>query len=115
MLVASNTTEDNVVLLSSLEGINAGNLDFLVQVLLEGAVELHVVDDIRPLAFVGGDDADLPRDDSGFEELRNDLLDVRGFGSVGRALIIGVYVNICIIYLFRKDVPLDEISSWPRF
>ena len=46
MLVASDAAEDDVILLPSLEGVNASNLDLLVEILLKGTVELHVVDDV---------------------------------------------------------------------
>jgi hypothetical protein len=82
MLVASDAGEDDVVLLSPLERIDARDLDVLVEFLLERAVELHVVNEIRPLPFVRRDDSDLVREDAGLEELGDDLLDVRGFGSV---------------------------------
>lgn len=81
MLVTPDTTEDDVVLLSPLEGIDGRDLDLLVELLLERSVKLHVVDDVRSLAFVGSDDTDLVGEDSGLEELGDDLLDVRSFRS----------------------------------
>ena len=83
MFVAPDTTENDVVLLPSLERIDASDFYLLVEILLKGTVELHVVDDVRALALVGGDDADLAGDDPGFEELGHDLLDVRRLGSGG--------------------------------
>ena len=79
MFVASDTAENNVVLLSSLEGINTCDFDLLVQVLLHCAVELHIIDDVRPLAFVGSDDTDLLRCNTSLKELGYGLLDVGGF------------------------------------
>jgi len=84
VLVTPDTTEDDVVLLPSLEGIDGRDLDLLVEFLLERSVELHVVDDVRPLTLVGSDDSDLVGKDSGLEELGDDLLDVRSFGSKER-------------------------------
>jgi hypothetical protein len=46
MLVASDTAENNVVLLSSLEGINTCDFDFFVQLFLHCAVELHIIDNV---------------------------------------------------------------------
>ncbi|KAJ7264918.1 hypothetical protein B0H12DRAFT_215232 [Mycena haematopus] len=76
MLIAPHAAENNVILLSSLEGIHACDLNLLVQVLLERPIELHVVDDIRALALIGRHDADLCRHDTRLEELGHDLLHV---------------------------------------
>lgn len=59
MFVASDTAENNIIFLATLEGVNTGDLDFLIQVLLQGAVELHVVDNVGSLAFVRRNHADL--------------------------------------------------------
>lgn len=61
VVVASDTAEDDVVLLSSLERIDAGHLDVLVKLLLERAVKLHVCGDVGPLPFVRCDDTNLTR------------------------------------------------------
>ena len=79
MLVAPDAAENNVVLLSSLEGIDTRDFDLLVQFLLHCAVELHIIDNVRPLAFVGGDDTNLLRGNTGLEELGYGFLDVGGF------------------------------------
>jgi hypothetical protein len=83
MLVASNTAEDDVVLLSTLESVDARDLDLFVQILLQGAVVLHVGHDIRSLAFVGSDDTYLMRQHACFEEFGDNLFDVARFGSGG--------------------------------
>ncbi|CAK5265135.1 unnamed protein product [Mycena citricolor] len=77
VLVTANTAEDDVVLLPALERIHTRDLDLLVQILLERPVELHVVHDIRPLAFVRRHHANLARHDTRFEELGHDLLHIR--------------------------------------
>ena len=82
VLVGAHAREDDVVLLAALEGVDAGDLDVLVELLAEAAVAEHHVDDVDPLALVGGDDADLGGRDSCAEEPRDDLLDVGGFGAV---------------------------------
>jgi hypothetical protein len=82
MLVAPDTTEDDVVLLSSLERIHARHFDFFVQVLLQRAMQLHVRCNIGPLAFVGRDDTNLRREHAGFEEFGDHLLHVGGFRSI---------------------------------
>ena len=46
MLVASDAAEDDVILLPSLESIHTGNFDLFVEVLLQRAIELHVVDNV---------------------------------------------------------------------
>lgn len=79
MLVTPNATKDDIIFLAALERVNTGNLDLFVKVFLQGAIELHVVDDIRALALVRCDDADLSWNDARFEELRDDFLDIRGF------------------------------------
>ena len=76
MFVASDTAENNVVLLSSLEGVNTCDFDLLVQVLLHCAVELHIIDHVRPLAFVGSDDANLLRCNASLKKLGYSLLDI---------------------------------------
>lgn len=80
VFVAPNTTEDDVVLLTTLERVDRGHLDLLVQVFLQRTVVLHVVDDIGALSFVRGDDTDLSGYDTRLEELGDDLLDVRRLG-----------------------------------
>lgn len=80
VLVASDARDDDVVLLATLERVDARDLDLLVELLLERAVELHVARDVGPLALVRRDDADLAREDAGLEEASDDLLDVRRLG-----------------------------------
>ena|SRR5271170_1270363 len=82
MLVAPNTAEDNVVLLPTLKRIHARYLDFFVQVFLQRAIELHVIHDIRPLAFIRSYNADLAGNDSRLEEFGDNLLHVRSFRPV---------------------------------
>lgn len=84
MLVAPNTTEDDIVFFSALECIHAGNLDLLIQVLLERAIELHVIDDVRALSFIWCNYTNLCRNNAGLEELRDNLLYVRRFSPVIR-------------------------------
>lgn len=81
MFIASYATQNDVVFFTTLEGIDTGHLDLLVQILLECTVVLHVIDDIRPLTFVWCDDTDLARDDSSLEEFGHNLFDIRGLGS----------------------------------
>ena len=64
VLVAPDAAEDDVVFLTALERVDACDLDLLVEVFLERAVVLHVVDDVRPLAFVRSDDTDLAGDNA---------------------------------------------------
>ena len=83
MFVASNAAENDVILLSPLECINASDFDLLVEVLFKGSVELHIIDDVGALPLVRGDNSDLRWDDTRFEELRNNLFNVRRLGPAG--------------------------------
>ena len=76
MLVAPHAAENDVVLLSALERVDAGDFYLLVKVLLEGAIELHIGDDIRSLTLVGCDDSDLARHNTSLEELGYHLFDI---------------------------------------
>ena len=64
VFVASYTTEDNVVLLTTLECVHAGHFNLLVQILLKRTIELHVVDNVRSLPFVWCDDTNLAWDNA---------------------------------------------------
>ena len=76
MLVAPDTTQDDVILLPPLERVDARHFDLLVQILPQGTVELHVADDVRPLAFVWGNDTNLIWHNARFEEFCDNLLHV---------------------------------------
>lgn len=52
---------------------------YLVEFGVEGAAELHVLDEVRALALVRGDDADLVRFGSGLQQTGGDLLHVSCF------------------------------------
>ena len=54
----------------------------LVELSVQGATELHVLHQVRPLALVGCDNADLIRLCAGLQEPRGDLLHVRRLGPV---------------------------------
>ncbi len=64
VLITPDTAQNDVILLSSLECINAGYFNLLVQIFLEGAVELHKVDDVGALTLIRGNDADLGRNNT---------------------------------------------------
>lgn len=78
MFVTPHATENNVILLTALERIDTGNLDFLVQILAITPVLLHRADDIRPLTFIRSDNTDLTRLNPRLEKLGDNLLTVRG-------------------------------------
>ncbi|RUS20189.1 hypothetical protein BC937DRAFT_86210 [Endogone sp. FLAS-F59071] len=82
MLIAPHQAQNDVILLPALKGINAGNLDLLVQILAHRAVELHVADDVGSLTLVRGDNADLRRENTSFHEACDDFFAVGGFGAV---------------------------------
>ena len=77
MFVASDATEYNIILFTTLESIDACYLDFLVQIFAITSVLLHCTDNVRSLTFVGCDDADLTWLHTGFEKLRNNLFAIR--------------------------------------
>jgi len=82
MLVAPNTAEDDVIFLSALECVDAGDFDFFVQILLQRTVKLHVVDDVGPLSFVRCNDTNLAWHYARLKELGHNLLDIRRFSTV---------------------------------
>ena len=59
LLVRPNTGHDDNVLLSSLEGIHAADLNLLVEVLPEATLPEEDADHMSSLTLVGGDDANL--------------------------------------------------------
>lgn len=79
VFITPDTTENNVVLLSSLEGVHARHFHFLVEVFLQRPIELHIIDDIRALTLVRSNDTDLRWNNTRLEELGDDLLNVGGF------------------------------------
>lgn len=76
MFIAPDAAEDNVVLLATLKGIHGCHLYFLVEVLLQRTVILHIIDDVRTLSLVRGHNANLARYNTRFKEFRNNFLDV---------------------------------------
>mmetsp|Transcript_35643 Transcript_35643/g.84468 ORF Transcript_35643/g.84468 Transcript_35643/m.84468 type:complete len:405 (-) Transcript_35643:1640-2854(-) len=61
VLVRPDAREDDVVLLTALERVDARHLNVLVELLPQAAVAQHHVDDVHPLTLVRGDDAYLRR------------------------------------------------------
>lgn len=83
VLVASNTAEDDVVFLSTLESVYARDFDLLVKLLLQGTMGLHGGHNIGTLALIRSDDTNLTWQNTRFEETRDNFLNV---GSLGSAL-----------------------------
>jgi len=79
VFVASDAAQNDIILLSSLESIDTGHLNILLQLLLERSVELHIIDNIGTLTLVWCDHADLVGYDARLEELCDDLLNVGCF------------------------------------
>lgn len=77
MVIGTDTRQNDVVFLPSLESVDAGDLDLLVEFDIQGAAVLHVLDDERTLALVGCDDANLVGLDAGTQETCCDLFDIR--------------------------------------
>lgn len=82
VIITSDTAEDDVILFSPLESIDTSNFDFLVQLLLERAVQLHERSDIGSLTFIWRNDTDLGRRDARLEKLGDHLFNIGRFGSV---------------------------------
>lgn len=82
VVVGTDAGEDDVVLLTALESIDGGHFDLGVEVLAEGAGELHVLLDEGPLAVVWGDDTDLGGQDTGAQEAGDDALALGGLKPV---------------------------------
>mmetsp|Transcript_17786 Transcript_17786/g.49791 ORF Transcript_17786/g.49791 Transcript_17786/m.49791 type:complete len:242 (+) Transcript_17786:915-1640(+) len=82
VLVGADARQDDVVLLATLEGVHAGDLNVLVQLLAEAAVAQHHVDDVHPLPLVGGDDTDLRRGHPSTQEPGHNLLHIGGLCAV---------------------------------
>ena len=76
VFVAPDTTEDDVVFLTTLEGIHGGDLYLLVEVLLQRTIVLHIVHDVRTLSLVGRHNADLARYNTRLEEFRDNFLNI---------------------------------------
>ena len=76
VFVAPDTTEDNIVLLTTLEGVHGSDLYLLVEVLLQRTIVLHIVHDIRTLSFVRRHNADLARYNTRLEEFRDNFLNI---------------------------------------
>lgn len=100
MLVASNAAEDDIILLSSLERINAGDFDLLVQIFLQRPVELHIIDDVRPLALIWSDDADLAWYDTRLKEFRHDFLHIGSLSPTKSCQLPPGF--------YRRVVPIEE-------
>lgn len=82
MLVAPDAAENDIVLLPSLEGVDARDLDFLVQIFLERPIKLHIIDDVGALPLVRCNDTNLGRNNTRFEELGYNLFNVRRLSSI---------------------------------
>ena len=76
MFIAPHATEDDVVFLTTLEGIHGSHLYLLVEVFLQRTIVLHIIDDVRTLSFVRGHNAYLARNNAGLEEFRDNFLNV---------------------------------------
>ena len=76
MFIAPDAAEDNVVFLATLKSIHGCYLYFLVKVLLQRTVVLHIVDDVRTLTLIRRHNANLARYNTRLEEFRDNFLDV---------------------------------------
>jgi hypothetical protein len=81
VVVGTDTRQDDVVLLTTLESVDGGNLNLLVQLLAKGSVGLHGRNNVGALSFVRGDDTDLAGLNAGLEEAGNNLLTSRSLSS----------------------------------
>ena len=82
VFVRSHARHDYYVLLSALERVDAGHLDLLVQLRVQGPLILHVLHQVGSLTLVRSDHADLFGLHSATEEPRRYLLHVRRLRTV---------------------------------
>jgi hypothetical protein len=76
VFIAPDAAEDNVVFLATLKSIHGCHLYFLVKVLLQRTVVLHIVDDVRTLSLIRRHNANLARYNTRLEEFCDNFLDV---------------------------------------
>ena len=74
VVVRTDTRKHNVVLLASLERIDRGNFNLLVQFLPKRSVGLHGRYNVRALSFVWSNDADMGGLNAGLEEAGDNFL-----------------------------------------
>lgn len=82
MFVRADARHDDDVFLAALEGVDGRDLDLLVQLAMQAALVLHVLDEVGALSLVRRDDTDLIGTQAGLQETSRDLLDVRGFSAI---------------------------------
>lgn len=82
MFIASNATKNNIILLTALECIDTSDFNLFVQVFLQWPIELHVVDDVGPLAFIRSDNTNLRGYDARFEEFSHNFFNIRSFSPI---------------------------------
>jgi hypothetical protein len=76
VFIAPDAAEDNVVFLATLKCVHGCHLYFLVKVLLQRTIVLHIVDNVRALSLVRRHNTNLARYNAGLKELRDNFLDV---------------------------------------
>jgi len=76
VLIGAHTGEDDVVLLSALEGVHTGHLNVGVQLLPHGAVAQHHLQHVGALTLVRGDHPELIGGGPTFQEVGHDLLHI---------------------------------------
>ncbi|KAH3673248.1 hypothetical protein WICPIJ_009867 [Wickerhamomyces pijperi] len=81
-IVSSDTGKNDEILLTTLESIDGGNFNLVVQFLLHGPVHLHVLNNIGSLTLVRSNDTDLIRLDTVSKQSCNDTFTVHGFDTV---------------------------------
>ncbi len=76
VLIGAHTRQDDVVLLSALEGVHTGHLNVGVQLLPHGAVAQHHLQHVGTLALVRGDHPQLVGGGPTFQEVGHNLLHI---------------------------------------
>ena len=85
MIIGPDTRQDDVILLSALKGVHAGNLNLVVQLLAHGSIAQHDLQDVSALALIGGDDPQLLWGGTPLQEVGHNLLNIGSLCSRGMA------------------------------
>lgn len=83
VIIGPDTRQDDVILLSPLKGVYAGNLNLVVQLLAHGSIAQHDLQDVGTLALIGGDDPQLLWGSTPLQEVGHNLFNIGSLCSTG--------------------------------